>query len=205
MKEHLGDRIHTLSDGETAKLQNLFDGGCFNFIKTKYALIIFGDNGRRTITEKVLGRVVVDTLGKVRDDIHITTILDDDGVGYGGLKKGISDGLKSILKDRSKFTNQFPTLEECSDSFILNHPRGGGIIGVKLLTVPESLETQVAKKCIEVKCHNNTKILERGPHHALDILKMEYYDDNMEKLIRETSALLKDEIWVKDVVERVTS
>ena len=38
------------------------------FIKDQYALIIFGDNGRRTIIEKVLGRVVVDTLGKVGDD-----------------------------------------------------------------------------------------------------------------------------------------
>ncbi len=166
-------------------------------------LIIFGDNGRWDTIKKALGRVVVDTLGKVRGDIHITIILDDGGVGYGKLEKGISDGLNSILKDRSRFTNQFPTIEERSDSFALNHPKGGGIIEVRLLTVPESLETQVAKKCIEVKCPNNYKILEKGPRYAVDFLAMEYYGGDKEKLIRETSALLKDEAWVSDVVDLV--
>jgi hypothetical protein len=72
-----------------------------------------------------------------------------------------------------------------------------------LSTVPESLETQVAKKCIEVKCPNNSKILEKGPHYAIDFLAMKYYGGNKEKLIRNTSALLKDEAWVIDVVDRV--
>ena len=60
------------------KLQMLLERGCFNFIKDQYALIIFGDNGRRTIIEKILGRVVVDTLGKVGDDINTIVILDDE-------------------------------------------------------------------------------------------------------------------------------
>ena len=203
MKEYLGDRIHTLSDEKLVKLQSLLGMSCFDYIKEQYALIIFGDNGRWDTIKKALGRVVVDTLGKVRDDIHITTILDDDGVGYGELKKGISDRLNSISKDRSKFTNQFPTLEERSDSFILNHPRGGGIIEVKLLTVPESLETQVAKKCIEVKCPNNSKISGKTPRSTLESLAVKYYGGDKEKLIRETSVLLKDEAWVTDVVDRV--
>ena len=203
MKEHLGDRIHTISDEKLVKLQSLLGMGCFDYIKEQYTLIIFGDNGRWDTIKKALGRVVVDTLGKVRDDIHITIILDDDGVGYGKLEKGVSDGLKSISKDRSKFTNQFPTLRERRDSFILNHPRGGGVIEVKLLTVPESLETQVAKKCIEVKCPNDYKILGKKPHPALESLAMKYYGGDKEKLIRETSVLLKDETWVTDVVDRV--
>ncbi len=179
--------------------------GCFNHIKTQYALIIFGDNGRRTITEKVLGRVVVDTLGKVEDDIYTTVIFDDDGVGYEKLKKNISDKLKSISKDTSKFTtNLFPTLEKNNGSFTLNHPKGRGVFEVRLLTVPGSLEEQVARKCIGIKCPNNSRILENGSHDALDSLAMEYYDDK-EKLIRETSALLKDEVWVTDVVDHVIS
>ncbi|NIA10738.1 MAG: hypothetical protein GWP10_13675 [Nitrospiraceae bacterium] len=203
MKEHLGDRIHPIPDGDMNKLQRLLEKSCFNFIKTKYTLIIFGDNGKPIIIEKVLGRVVVDTLGKVGDDIHITVILDDDGVGYAGLKKGVSDKLKSISKDKSKFTNCFPVFEESKDSFTLNHPRGRGVIEVQLSTVPESLEMQVAKKCIEVRCPTNSKIVEKGPHYALNFLAMEYYDYDKEKLIRETSSLLKDEVWVKDVEDRV--
>jgi len=206
MKEHLNDRVYTTTDREVNKLQRLLGGGCFDFIKTQYALIIFGDNGRRTITEKVLGRVVVDTLGRVGDDIYTTVIFDDDGVGYEKLKKNISDKLKSISKDTSKFTNNlFPTLEEDDDSLILNHPNGRGVFEVQLLTVPESLEEQVARKCIEVKCPNNSKILKKGSHYALDSLAMEYYDGDNERLIRETSTLLKDEVWVTNVVDRVTS
>lgn len=206
MKEHLGDRVYTTADREMSKLQRLLGGGCFDFIKTQYALIIFGDNGRRTITEKVLGRVVVDTLGKVEDDIYTTIIFDDDGVGYEKLKKNISDKLKSISKDTSKFTtNLFPTLEENNGSLILNHPKGRGVFEVQLLTVPGSLEEQVARKCIEVKCPNNSKILENGSHDALYSLAMKYYDGDKEKLIRETSALLKDEVWVTDIVDHVIS
>ncbi|RZN15709.1 MAG: hypothetical protein EF812_01625 [Methanosarcinales archaeon] len=139
------------------------------------------------------------------DDIHITVILDDDGVGYSGLKKGVSNTLKSISRDKSKFTNKLPTLEEYGDSFTLNHPRGRGVIEVQLLTVPESLETQVARRCIEVKCPNNTKMSKNESHYALDFLAREYYDGNKEKLIRKTSALLKDEVWVTDIIERATS
>ena len=204
MQEQFGDRVYTTSDRRMDKLQMLLERSCFNFIKDQYALIIFGDNGRRTIIEKILGRVVVDTLGKVGDDINTIVILDDDGVGYEELKKNISDKLKSISKDTSKFTNNlYPTLEETDDSFVLNHPKGRGIIEVQLSTVPGSLEEQVTRKCIEVKCPTNLKILENGPHLALDILAMEYYGGDNEKLIRETSTLLKDEAWVANIIDRV--
>lgn len=199
MKEHLGDRIHTIPDGGIRKLQRMLGGSCYDFIKKQYDLIIFGDSGRRTMIEKVMWRVVVATLG-VGADIYIPLILDDDGVGYGGLKKNISDKLKSISKDRS-FSNQALSFKETSGSFILDHPRGRGIVEIRLSTVPESLEMQVAKKCIEVKCPTNSMILEKGPHYAIDFLAMKYYSGNKEKLIRETSILLKDEAWVIDVVD----
>jgi len=201
MKEHLGDRIHTIPDGGIRKLQRMLGGSCYNYIKKQYDLIIFGDSGRRTMIEKVMWRVVVATLG-VGDDIYIPLILDDDGVGYEGLEKNISDKLKSISKDRS-FSNQVLPLKETNDSFILNHPRGRGIVEIQLSTVPKSLEMQVAKKCIEVKCPTNFRILEKGPHYAVDFLARDYYGGDKEKLIRDTSILLKDEAWVTDVVDRV--
>ena len=205
IKEHLGNHIHPIPDGDISKLQRLLEPSCLNRIKLQYALLIFGDTGKPIIIEKVLGRVVGDALGKVKDDIHITVILDDDGVGYSGLKKDVSDKLKSISRDKSKFTNQLPTLVEYGDSFTLNHPRGRGVIEVQLLTVPESLEIQVVSKCIEVKYPNNSKISEWKPRDALGFLAREYYDYDSEKLIRGMSALLKNEDWVTDIIERVTS
>ncbi|CAD6494630.1 MAG: hypothetical protein LAKADJCE_00869 [Candidatus Argoarchaeum ethanivorans] len=67
------------------------------------------------------------------------------------------------------------------------------------------MEIQITKKCIGIKCPNNTKMLQNESHYALDILAIKYYDGNKEKLVRETSALLKDEVWVIDIIERVTS
>ena len=87
----------------------------------------------------------------------------------------------------------------------MDHPKGRGVFEVQLLTVPRSLEEQVAQKCIEIKCPNKSKILENGSHDALYSLAMKYYDGDREKLIRETSALLKDEEWVTDIVDRVIS
>ena len=150
MKEHLGDSIHAIPDGVIRKLQRVLGRSGYNFLKKQYDLIIFGDGGRRTMIEKVMRRVVAATLG-VGDDIYILLILDDDGVGYGELKNNISDKLKSISKDRL-FSNQPHILKETGGSFILNHPRGRGIVEIQLSTVPESLELQVARKYIEVKC-----------------------------------------------------
>ncbi|CAD6494629.1 MAG: hypothetical protein LAKADJCE_00868 [Candidatus Argoarchaeum ethanivorans] len=131
MKEHIAGHVHTILDKELDKLLKMLLGmGGFDYIKEQYSLIIFGDSGKPIIVEKVLGKVVGVVLGAVKDDIHITVILDEDGVGYSGLKKDVSDKLKSISKDRSKFTNCFPTIKEHGDSFTLNHPKGRGTIEV---------------------------------------------------------------------------
>jgi hypothetical protein len=202
MKEHIGGRIHTISDGQMDKLQRILGSSCFNFIKKEYNLIIFGDTGRPVIIEKVLHRVIVATLGKVGDDIYIPFIIDADGVELAELKRVISTKLRSISRDRATFTsNRFPTLKEHNDSFILRPLRGKGIVEVQLLTVPESLELQIARKFVEVECPNNAEILENGPHDALDSLANKYCGGNKEKLNRKTSALLKDETWVTDVVD----
>lgn len=198
MKGHIDfNCILCMPDSGMSKLQELLGSSCFNYINTQYSLLIYGDNGKPIIIEKVLQRVVVDTLGKVKDDINIVLILDDDGINYNDLYKTIFDKLQSIVRDKSKF-NPLPYFEENNNLLILKHPKGRGCITIKLTTVPTSLEDQIANKIVEVKCPHNSKILQNGAEKALKYLGKEYYE-SYEEMIRQSSTWFKGENWVDNI------
>ncbi len=207
MQEHVNGGIYTIDDDNTKKLQELLQEKCS--VNTRFALIIYGNNGRPTIYEKVLQRVVVDTLGnavytlgKAEDDIDITLILDDDGEEYWKLRKCVSDKMQAISRDNSKFFH-LPSFEDNNNLLIMRHPKKGRVLKVRVSTVPISLEKQVVDSFIEEKCPNRDDLPENDPHKTLKLLAMEYYDDDKEKLIRYTSKLLRDKAWVKAIVKCV--
>ena len=204
MKEHInGNRIHVIPDNKIDKLQRALGSNCLNYMINQYALMIYGDNGKPTIIDKVLQRVIVDTLGKYRDNIHITIILDDDGVSYTDLKNNVLNKLQSISKDKSKF-NPLSDFEEDNGSFIMKHPRSRGTLIIKLSTIPLSLEYQVAEKMVGVTCPHNSGILNNGARDALKYLVKEYYDGNEEKLIRDSATQFVGEIWVKEILRSIS-
>jgi len=198
MKERFTNQVYTIYNNDLSKLQEMFGTNCYNFVKGHFPLIIYGDGGKLFI-KKALRRVIIDTLGKNNDELHIIMILDDGGSPYEELKEALSEELDSLSGDRSKFTTHLPNLENNNDLFILTHPRSRGILKVRLATVPKSLEEQVVIKTVEIKCPHNHELLENEPHRALEILANEYYDGNRERLIRDSSSWLKDEIWVSKV------
>ncbi|MCK5659847.1 MAG: hypothetical protein KAH86_00705, partial [Methanosarcinales archaeon] len=162
-----------------------------------YQLLIFGDTGIPTIIDKVLRRVIVDTLGKVKDDIHIILIIDDDGTKHEKLYQNLLDKLQIMIKDASSF-NILPGIEENDNLFVLKHPRSRGVIKIKFATVPASLEIQIANKIIAEKYPRDNKFLDGGAKKALKLLLKNYYHSD-EEMIRESSMLLIDENWVKDI------
>ncbi len=187
------------------KLQERLGTNCYKFTKSQYNLIIYGDNGKLFINT-VLRELVVETLGKNNDDLYIIMIRDDDGAPYEVLNVNLCKELQSLLRDKSKFIVHVPTIECNNDWFILKHPRGGGILRVKLSTVPSSLEKKIAKKTIELRCPHDSKIikeLENDPHEALESLADKYYDGDKDMLIRESSILLRQETWVNDITRLV--
>lgn len=186
-----------MPDKAMSKLQGLLGSNCFSYTKTRYSLLIFGDTGIPTIIDKVLRRVIVDTLGKVKDDIHIILIIDDDGTKHEKLYQNLLDKLQIMVKNASSF-NILPNLEENNNLFILKHPRSRGVIKIKLATVPASLEVQVANKIIAEKYPRDNKFLDGGAKKALKLLLKKYYHSD-EEMIRESSMWLKDENWVKDI------
>lgn len=201
MKERFTLRMHTIYDNDLDKLQEMLGTNCYDFVRTKYPLIIYGDNGKDFINI-ALRRVVVETLGKNNDELYIIMIRDDDGAPYEALNVNLCKELQSLLRDKSKFIAHVPDIECNNDWFILKHPRSRGILKVKLSTVPSSLERQVAKKTVENRCPHDSKILkelETDPHKALESLADKYYDGDKDKLIRESSILLREEIWVNEI------
>lgn len=203
LKESSGRRALTFPDFGMDKLQSTLKEGCLSFIKSQYSSIIFGDGGRPTIYNKTLQRIVVETLGKYSDDICINLIIDDDGTEYQDLREVILNKLQSLVKNRLKFT-KLPEFEYSGETFIISHPNAKGTLTIELFNVPLCLETQVAKKFIETKCPKTSIIVEENPHDAIKMLAKDYYGGDIEKLIRDTSRMLKDDMWVKKIVGKVS-
>lgn len=199
-KNFSNDQIYTILDNRMDKLQKIL-GENFSYIRTKYSLIIYGDNGRDPLIEKVLPRVMVDTLGKITVNIYLLLIVDDDGVGYDKLKISVSDKLSSISRDRSKF-NPLPELNQNGERFILRHPRTQGYIEVIFRNVPGSLEGQIVRKAIEIKYPNEIRTLQKyGPDRTFDHLASKYYGDDKKSLIRESVNWLENEKWIQSILE----
>lgn len=201
-KSHIDEQIYAIPDKGMKQLQKLYAGNCFEHIMSKFALIIFGDSGRPTIYDKVLPRVAIDMLGRFSNDIYISIILDDDGTEYENLEKIVLDSVKLVSKNPLKSTHS-PIFEENDGLFVLKSSKSRGTLNVNLLTVPISLEEQIVDKFIRIKYHYDHKILENSPHYAIDFIANKYYGGNKEKLVRDASALLKNEIWVKQIVDYI--
>ena len=106
--------------------------------------------------------------------------------------------LSFFSQDTNSFSNHLPSLEYKKNVFSLQDSRGRGTIKITYLTVPGSLEEQVARRIIGVKYPTDSEILEKNPHECIEFIANKYYSDNKEKLFRESSTLLQDEMWVKN-------
>lgn len=201
MKERFNLRMLTIYNHDLMKLQEMLGTNCYNFIRTRYPLIIYGDGGKANISI-ALRRIVVETLGKNNDELYINVIRDDDGAPYEILNKNLCRELQSLLEDKSKFIVHFPNIECNDDLFILKHPRSKGLLKVKLSTVPSNLEKLIVKKIAALKCPRDSEILkelENDAHIPLELLANKYYNGDRCLLIRESSTLLKDETWVNEI------
>lgn len=194
MKVRFDNRKYMIDDN-LKKLQEMCGYKCYKYNNDKYPLIIYGDRGKDEIL-KVLRRLIVEILGTNND---IIMIRDGDDAPDKDLNRIFLEELESITRDKSAFTTHLPDLERRKELFILNHPRGRGILKVGQSIVPRSLEYQVVKKTVELKCPSKYKILEKESHEALELLAGEYYDGNRQMLIRESSTWLRDETWVNGI------
>ena len=192
---------YTMYDVDFKKLQGCM-GRSLDYFRVTYPLIIYGDGGKPKIY-KELERAVGLTLGKSKDNIYINLIIDDDGTEYNDLEVKIKDTLYSLSKNNNRFS-QLPTFEHNSQGFVLRYPKSEGSTIVSLFTVPLNLEIQVANKCIENKPYPHVNV-DTDPHFAIDFLADKHYDGNKELLFRETSLLLKNEVWVNDVLNQINS
>jgi len=199
MNERFANRKYTLYDdykiNRFKKLQEMCGDKCYDHIKDTYPLIIYGDGGKSELL-KVLRRLIVEILGK---NNYIIMIRDEDDAPSDELNRIFLEELEAITRDKSKFTTYFPNLELNDNHFIFNYPKGRGILKVGQSIVPSSLEKQIVKKTVELKCPRKSEMLERESHEVLELLANEYYDGDRQKLIRESSAWLRTETWVTKI------
>jgi len=191
------ERVYTLSSNEMAKLQRAL--GNYHYLRTKFSIIVYGDNGRYDLIHKVLPRVIVDTLGKIPEVLNIVVIADEDNSKYEELFELLKKKIIETLKDKNKFQLP-PTYDETEEYLQIFYPRRKGCLKVRFFTIPQSLELQIATKAI--KYHSEPdEILEESPHEVLRQIALKYYNKNEEDLVRKSVDWLRDEEWLKTIVK----
>ncbi|GEM_PF-2207622 len=180
----------------------------YNFYKTNYGFIIYGDNGKQNVVQKVLPRLVQDTFGKISEELKFLIILDQNGES----KKDIMTKIRNnVIK---KLVNiPYANLEESEDNILYIYSEKDPqyrIIVQLLFLVPMSLEAQLRKKCLEKlkkevsRCQKD-KLLQKEPHEALDELA-QLMGINMDELIRKSviEGWFNNETWYITLLEKIS-
>lgn len=167
--------------------KNVLHDRCFRYISENYNKLIYGDTGKYQLYSQIFPEIVADLLGRYKDLINIFIILDEDGVSYPELKRNIKEVLEELSKNKSRF-QVLPTYYEDNEYFFIQSSRTESILKVKLLTIPTSLEMILVKFFV---ASNNLKVKKYdlssySPHDVLKSLADDFFDGNMEKLIRGT-------------------
>ncbi len=129
------------------KLQRILLSSGYNYIKNKYGIIIYGDNGKSDVINKVLPRLVRDCFTKIKN-LKILTILDQNGENEEKLVERVFNTLNDGLQARG-VTNYNFQVNKATSIVSSTFDRGYDIV-VELFIIPKSLEKQLIEKCLQV-------------------------------------------------------
>ncbi len=146
----------------------------YHWIKTNFGFMVYGDNGRRTIINKVLPRLVSDIIGKIADPVELFVVLDED-------EKPLQKTIKVIYQKLQE--KQIPYTDVSllpEDKIVVKSSIDSRYqMVIKIYLIPESLEKQLVKCAlseIKLPSRKKTDLLSMDPHDALreiaDILDM---------------------------------
>ena len=137
----------------------------YRSIKTSFGFIVYGDNGKQTIINKVLPRLVSDIIGKIPDPVELFVVLDKDGTP---LKKTVNTIYKNLKEKRISHTD-VSILSK--DRIVVKSSIDSRYqVIIRVYLIPESLEKQLVKCALsEIKLSSKKKrdLLSMDPHDAL--------------------------------------
>lgn len=145
--------------------QKLLNQREYHWIKTNFGFIVYGDNGKQTLINKVLPRLVSDIIGKIAEPVKLFVILDEDGTP---LQKTTEDIRQKLQKRRIPYA-QVSLLSQ-NEVVIKSSIDSRYQIAIRVHLIPESLEKQLVK-CITSKINllpkKKSDLLNMDPHEAL--------------------------------------
>jgi len=116
----------------------------YHYYQKQFGFIVYGDNGRPNVINKVLPRLCNDLLGKdPPKHIKLFTILDDDGISHEEIMEAIKEKVRSIPHSRFVVMGKvdFGILDSADDTYRID---------VSVFFIPLSLERQIQKKGREI-------------------------------------------------------
>ncbi|MCG2821416.1 MAG: hypothetical protein L6371_06005, partial [Candidatus Atribacteria bacterium] len=91
---------YLIPDNQMQKLQGIY--GNYHFMRDRIRTTIYGDNGRPTVFDWVLRRVI-STLRAIPENVDLIVIIDNDGSSYEELFTLTKNKLEEILNDPAIF------------------------------------------------------------------------------------------------------
>jgi len=155
---------------EVGKLQKIFRLGSDSYYQRKYRWIIYRDNGRTTIQNQVIPRIIKDIHGRHQCFRKFIVLLDDDYIDHKVLVESIHSTIQEKTRDLKYIDIPIDSTRDCFRAISTKDARY--YISFIFIFIPKSLEKQIVTKAIE-KYSNHfspSKIKNLGdmdPHEAL--------------------------------------
>ncbi len=164
-------------------------------------LIIYGDNGRPTISNKVLPRASRSWLFRDGYAKRLLMIIDDDGTDRGVLFQTVKNILEEYCTDPHKFS-KLPNFES-NDVIKISSDDITFPLEIHFLTVPESLEKQMIKKYCDIKELSYDTYLKHDTDKAINIIMDKENISDIEDLVRKSVHWFEDDEWFKEIIKKI--
>ena len=166
-------------------------------------LIIYGDNGRPTIYNKVLPRAARSWLFKEGYVKRLLMIIDDDGTDRGVLFQTVKNILEAYCKDPYKFS-KIPNFES-NDVIKISSDDIPFPLEIHFLTVPESLEKQMIKKYCDINGLSSDTYLRYDTDKAINMIMNDDESSDIEDFVRKSVPWFKDDEWFDEIIQKIES
>jgi hypothetical protein len=179
----------------------------FNFIKSTYNLLIYGDNGRPTVIDKILPKML-DIIGNTPEptNIKILCILDEGGINLNITIQEIINKLKDRANNRS---DEFIIINNKDNITLQTKDDCRYSIDIHVFQIPDSLEVKIVRKGVDVfnvRGKQRKRLLNNDPHDSLNEIAK---NNNLTKEQLIEKSVFEDwfinDSWYQDLINKILS
>ena len=174
-------------------------------------IILYEDNGRRNMFEKVTHRILRETVLFITKPFYVLEIVDGGGISHKTLLLHLFSHTEKALHDNKRYYSKYRPVANVNDNAIEIIPLMGKSpykIIVTLSVVPRSLEEAIFEKAIN-RYKNSlkgmiSKLKKINVHQSLAMIAG-YLGKSLDVLIKESVYWFDydSEQWIKDIIRKI--